>query len=187
MEKSWSFTTNAEMQAEINRIFANNGLQNVAVFAYDTVDSTNTRAKLFAKSCGAGLTPAIFISRAQSAGRGTRGRSFESPIDSGLYISFLFYPDLSAVDAAHLTTYAATRVCRAIDRISEGTAEAPRIKWVNDIYIGEKKLSGILTEGAPDEQGNLCYAVVGIGINLKSGALSKFNLRRGTAKSPYGK
>ena len=143
----------------------------ISVIRYDTTDSTNTRAKEYYKS-ERKASPAIFITRAQSAGRGTRGRSFESPIDSGLYISFLFYPDLSAVDAAHLTTYAATRVCRAIDRISNGTAEAPRIKWVNDIYIGEKKLSGILTEGAPDEQGNLCYAVVGIGINLKSGALS---------------
>ena len=139
----------------------------IPVIRYDITDSTNTRAKEYYKSEGK-ASPAIFITRAQSAGRGTRGRSFESPIDSGLYISLLFFPTLRAADAAHLTTYAATRVCRAIDRISKNAAVKPQIKWVNDIYIGEKKLSGILTEGAPDEHGNLCYAVVGIGINLKS-------------------
>lgn len=141
------------------------------VIRYGITDSTNTRAKEYFKSEGKG-SPAIFITRAQSAGRGTRGRSFESPKDSGLYISFLFYPDLSAADAAYITTYAATRVSRAIDRISNAEAPQTRIKWVNDIYIGEKKLAGILTEGSPDGEGRLLYAVVGIGINLKSGALS---------------
>ena len=143
----------------------------IKVIRYGTTDSTNTRAKEYYKSEG-NASPAIFITRAQSAGRGTRGRSFESPIDSGLYISFLFFPTLRAADAARLTTYAATRVCRAIDRISSGKTERPLIKWVNDIYIGEKKVAGILTEGTPDECGNLLYAVVGIGINLKRGALS---------------
>ena len=164
MEKSWSFATNAEMQAEINRIFANNGLQNVAVFTYDTVDSTNTRAKLFAKSCGAGLTPAIFISRAQSAGRGTRARSFESPLGAGLYMSILLPAHLVPENPAHLTSYTAVAVSRAIEGVTCGAVK-PLIKWVNDLVVADKKLGGILTEASFCDNGEAFY-VVGIGINL---------------------
>ncbi len=145
----------------------------IRLFCYDLTDSTNTRAKEFHKSEGASRTPAIFISRAQTAGRGTRGRSFESPADSGIYISFLFYPDIAAADSAKITTYAATRVIRAIDRFVGEKSSKPMIKWVNDIYIENKKISGILTEGEAGDDGILSYAIIGIGINLKRGALSE--------------
>ncbi len=167
MEKSWSFAINAEMQTEINRIFANNGLQNVAVFAYDTVDSTNTRAKLFAKSCGAGLTPAIFISRAQSAGRGTRARSFESPLGAGLYMSILLPAHLVPKNPSHLTSYTAVAVSRAIEGVTGGAVK-PLIKWVNDLVVADKKLGGILTEASFTDLGE-GFFIVGIGINLKDG------------------
>ena len=143
----------------------------IRVFRYGMTDSTNTRAKEYARSAGSEGSPAVFITRAQSAGRGTRGRAFESPDGAGLYISFLIYPALRPADAALITTYAATRVCRAVERVAGGTQAKPLIKWVNDIYLNGKKLSGILTEGAPDDNGALAYAIVGIGINIRSGAL----------------
>ena len=143
----------------------------IRVFRYGMTDSTNTRAKEYARSAGSEGSPAVFITRAQSAGRGTRGRAFESPDGAGLYISFLFYPALRPADAALITTYAATRVCRAVERVAGGIQAKPLIKWVNDIYLNEKKLSGILTEGAPGDNGALAYAIVGIGINIRSGAL----------------
>ena len=112
----------------------------------------------------------MFLTRAQSAGRGTRGRSFESPEGAGLYFSLLIYPSLHAKDAHLLTSAAAVAVCRALERESKGIS--PRIKWVNDVYLGERKLCCILTEGDCDDCGMLRYAVIGIGINVKRAALS---------------
>ena len=66
----------------------------IKVFRYSVTDSTNTRAKEYARDAGRADSPAVFITRAQSSGRGTRGRAFESPEGAGLYISFLFYPEL---------------------------------------------------------------------------------------------
>ena len=145
-----------------------NGLH---LFSYSLTDSTNTRAKEYANGAESDGKSAIFITRAQSAGRGTRGRSFESPDGAGLYMSILFYPDVPASSAALITTYAATAVCRAVLKISPRGKVEPKIKWVNDVYLGEKKLSGILTEGKPRTDGILSYAIVGIGINVKSNAL----------------
>lgn len=141
----------------------------IPLFEYEITDSTNTRAKEFYKNGGHPATPAIFISHAQSAGRGTRGRSFESPPESGIYMSILFYPALLAADASKITTYAATRVISAIDKFLEKNSPQPMIKWVNDIYIETKKIAGILTEGETGADGFLSYAIIGIGINVKRG------------------
>lgn len=145
----------------------------IRIFGYSVTDSTNTRAKEYQSAIGESRTPTLFISRAQSAGRGTRGRSFESPLDSGVYMSLLFYPDIPCEDSWKITTYAATRVVRAIDKFNKNPDLSPGIKWVNDVYINRKKVAGILTEGKSDEHGMLSYAILGIGINVKRGALPK--------------
>ena len=135
------------------------------IFRYGVTDSTNTRAREYARLHDAKL-PAVFIAEGQTEGRGRRGRSFDSEIGAGLYISFLFRPDASLSDPAKITARAAVAVCRAIDRacgLSVG------IKWVNDIFSSNKKLGGILTEGEFDsDTGELSYAVCGIGVNLFS-------------------
>lgn len=97
-------------------------------------------------------------------GRGRRDHSFFSPPDSGLYLSFLLRPDLSARDALSLTTCAAASVALAIEECAGVDA---KIKWVNDVFCHGKKVCGILTEAALDlETGGLQYAIVGIGVNL---------------------
>ena len=148
-------------------------LHGVRAFFYEKTDSTNTRAKLFAENEGkVGASPAIFFTRAQSAGRGTRARTFESPEGAGLYVSFLLYPTLSGKDLLSLTTYAAVAVCRAVEKISAHSL-SPRIKWVNDITVNDRKLCGILTEGKISPSGECEYAIVGIGINLADGEHSE--------------
>ena len=100
----------------------------------------------------------------QTAGRGRRDHSFFSPPDSGLYLSFLLRPDLSARDALSLTTCAAASVALAIEECAGVDA---KIKWVNDVFCHGKKVCGILTEAALDlETGGLQYAIVGIGVTL---------------------
>jgi BirA family biotin operon repressor/biotin-[acetyl-CoA-carboxylase] ligase len=135
------------------------------IFRYEITDSTNTRAREYARLRNAEF-PAVFVADGQTAGRGRRGRSFDSELGGGLYISFLFRPEDKAFDPAKITVRAAVAVCRAIDRacgLSVG------IKWVNDIFVSNKKLGGILTEGEFDaDTGALSFAVCGIGINLFS-------------------
>ena len=130
----------------------------IRIFDYDVTDSTNQRAKEYAKENGAHF-PAVFIAEEQTAGRGRRGRSFDSAKGAGLYISFLFRTD-GELDASRITMGAAVKLLRVIYALSGVKA---RIKWVNDIFVGSRKLAGILTEG---ELGSFGYAVCGIGINL---------------------
>ena len=156
--------SDSSFEKETKSLLKMRGEDNVDVFFYEITDSTNTRAKLYAENRDCGdCRPAIFFSHAQHAGRGTRGRSFESPSGGGVYISYLLYPKSGIADSLALTTYAAVSVCRAIKRITDKID--PKIKWVNDITVDGKKLSGILTEGRI-EDGRMKYAIVGIGVNV---------------------
>ena len=129
------------------------------LYVFDSIDSTNSYAKNYAKSTESKM-PVIFVAAEQSAGRGTRGRSFISRNGAGLYMSILFYPE-KGITPADVTVYCAVKACEGIDSLC---SLRPGIKWVNDLYVNGKKLSGILTEGSLDENG-LAYAVCGIGIN----------------------
>ena len=131
------------------------------VTVFDTLESTNRTAREIAKS-NPNSGDQLIIARSQTGGRGRMGRSFFSP-DGGLYMSFLFRPDVSAADSVKITAAAAVAVARAIDSIAGTKSE---IKWVNDVYIGGKKICGILTEGQTRTDGSLEYAILGIGINL---------------------
>lgn len=138
------------------------------IYYYKTTDSTNTRAKELARSRAAGVRcPAVFIAEEQTGGRGRLGRSFHSA-RGGVYISFLIYPDTTAEKATAITAYAAVMLSAVVKRL---TGCEPKIKWVNDLYLGGKKLAGILTEGEIKEGGDLAFAVCGIGLNLSKSAI----------------
>ena len=128
--------------------------------ALERIDSTNSYAK---ELCGKGAKEGDCVfALNQSGGRGRMGRSFFS-YDGGIYMSLILKPELSADGALSITTAAAVAVSEAIERLF---GKDTKIKWVNDIYIGDKKVCGILTEGAIGEGGKLSYAILGIGINL---------------------
>lgn len=105
------------------------------------------------------------VAGAQTRGKGRTGRSFYSPADTGIYLSLLFRPkDCGPAQAVKFTTMAAVAACEAIEKVSH---RSPQIKWVNDIYIDGKKVSGILTEASVSlENGSLEYVLLGIGINV---------------------
>ena len=147
----------AELSADINK--------RVRLHLYELTDSTNTRAKELAERATAEERALIhvFLAAEQTAGRGRLGRSFSSE-GGGVYMSILTFPDASAADGALVTAYTAVALCRVLERL---TPLIPRIKWVNDIYVGDKKLAGILTEGSIDvTDGRLRYSVTGIGVNV---------------------
>ncbi len=143
-----------------------------AAFSLDvrqSVTSTNTLAKeAAAKGAKEGT---VIIAREQTEGRGRMGRSFYSPSSSGIYFSIILRPELSLEDSLLITTSTAVAVAKAIEAIAKVKAS---IKWVNDIFIGEKKVCGILTEASLNfESGGLEYAVVGIGINIETQSFPK--------------
>jgi BirA family biotin operon repressor/biotin-[acetyl-CoA-carboxylase] ligase len=144
------------------------------IFSADQVDSTNRLAKDFAKGITDPLIPEsekfsedyhyLFVADGQSGGKGRLGRRFVSDSGVGLYMSYLFKPKLPPAELTTLTAYAAVCAANAIERLCGGEVG---IKWVNDIYIGGKKAAGILTESALTPAGEVAYAIVGIGINVK--------------------
>ena len=142
--------------------FLNDELKNkIKVEVLEKATSTNTLVREKANESEEGL---VIVAREQSAGRGRMGRSFFSPGDSGVYMSLLLKPEIRPEDAVQITTAAAVSVCRALE--SFGVSD-PKIKWVNDIYIGERKVCGILTESSFNSQsGTLDFAVLGVGINI---------------------
>ena len=105
----------------------------------------------------------VLVASEQTLGRGRMGRKFVSPADTGIYFSILLRPDIPASDSLFLTTSAAVAVAKAIEDVSDKKA---KIKWVNDVFVDNKKACGILTEATFNmETGKLNYAIVGIGIN----------------------
>lgn len=147
---------------EIRANIKNKELADIDIFIYEKTNSTNTRARLFAKE-NENISRAVFIAVSQDEGRGRLGRSFHSDGEVGLYISFLTRDRDFLSDGTLITAKAGVDTVSAIKELSGYGA---KIKWVNDIVADGKKLAGILTEGGFSESGELEFAVVGIGINL---------------------
>lgn len=140
----------------------------VSIIPFETTDSTNTQAKLY---CGqfkdSGITsPVLFTANHQNGGKGRLGRSFYSPADTGLYMSLLIKADEIESDIVCVTTATAVCVADAIKKLCNITV---RIKWVNDIYIDNKKVCGILCEAVtnPDTM-KIEYIIIGIGVNVST-------------------
>lgn len=109
-------------------------------------------------------TLSLVLANKQTAGRGRFNRRFESPADLGLYMSLVIKDRIDAANAAVLTCAVAVAVRRAVLRC-HGVELG--IKWVNDLYLGDKKVAGILTEASMDmESGSLFNVVIGVGINI---------------------
>lgn len=130
---------------------------------FDKITSTNTVLKERAEK--GEIENTVLVSDFQTDGRGRLGKTFFSPKGCGIYFSYLIKPSMRADDAVFVTVAAAVAMRRAIkDVFSIGT----KIKWVNDIYYENKKLCGILTEGKISKDGTLDYAVLGVGVNIKT-------------------
>lgn len=134
------------------------------IYIFKSVDSTNHTAKKMALEQASHGT--VVLAEEQTAGRGRMGRSFHSPAGSGIYMSFILRPNLTNSDSVLITTAAAVAVARAIEQV---TQIHTGIKWVNDIYVKDKKVCGILTEALTNfENGNIESIILGIGINFST-------------------
>lgn len=129
---------------------------------YDLTDSTNSEAKrLIVKGAAHGT---VVISDAQTNGRGRMSRNFYSPAGTGLYMTLIVNPDFDISKAVLVTAMAAVASARAISTICGIETD---IKWVNDLYLKNKKVAGILTEAVSNfETGVIESVIIGIGINI---------------------
>ena len=124
-----------------------------------TTESTNKEAKeLFLKN----RKNVLVIAEEQTAGRGRFDRKFSSPEGKGIYMSLAFSVSDFFKEFSYITPFAAVAVSQAIRKIYH---VEPKIKWVNDVYINNKKVCGILSEivfcqSQPD------FVIVGIGVNV---------------------
>ena len=132
------------------------------IHIYNKESSSNTIAK---ELCIKGEKEgSVVIVKSQTNGKGRMGRSFLSSSENGLYMSIILRPQINAEECVSITVAGAVAVLEAIEELTDKKAE---IKWVNDIYINDKKCCGILTESAMDvNSGKLQYAIIGIGVNL---------------------
>ncbi len=132
------------------------------VYCYDAVGSTNTEASHLAEK-GA-PHGSLVVAGSQDAGRGRRGRGWESPADQGIFMTLIVKPDILPENASMLTLVMAIAAAKGIER---ETGLSPEIKWPNDIVVRGKKICGILTEmSAQIDYVN--HIVIGVGINVQN-------------------
>lgn len=129
---------------------------------YDEIASTNAEAKSLAADGAPEGT--VAIAEAQTAGRGRLGRRWTSPAGKGLLFSVVLRPDLPMADAHLMTLVAATATAAAIE---EQSSQPVAIKWPNDLFVGDRKVGGILLE-VSGEQDEIDWIVVGVGINVNT-------------------
>ncbi len=134
------------------------------IIVYDTTESTNNVAKELASSGAEHGT--VIVADMQTNGKGRLGRNFVSPKGKGLYMSVIIRPDFSIETASLITSATA---CAAASAVENLCGHDVKIKWVNDLYMNGRKICGILTEASCGlEMKSLDYAVIGIGINVRS-------------------
>lgn len=124
---------------------------------FDQLDSTSqTLWQLVESGSPAGT---VVMATQQTAGRGQRGRTWQSEL-GGLYLSVLLEPDIAIADGTLLTFCTAWGLADVLQRL----AIPVELKWPNDLVIGKQKLGGILTE-TRSQQDVITHAVVGVGLN----------------------
>lgn len=130
--------------------------------AYESIGSTNEEACRLARE-GAADGTAVWALR-QTAGRGRRGRGWDSP-EGNLYCSLILRPSRPAAEAAQLTFVTAVALGEAVGELLPETADL-RYKWPNDLLLGGRKVAGILLESAGAAKGAVDWLVIGVGLNV---------------------
>lgn len=134
------------------------------LFCYRSVKSTNDLAADMAER-GA-IEGTVITSEEQVKGRGRLGRQWHSPTGTGIYVSMIFRPDLRPDSAPGISVATAVALADTLDAYLPNDV---RIKWPNDVLIGNRKIAGILTELSA-ERNRVEHVIVGVGINVNQRA-----------------
>ncbi|WP_022760182.1 MULTISPECIES: biotin--[acetyl-CoA-carboxylase] ligase [unclassified Butyrivibrio] len=140
------------------------GVDSELITIYDELESTNKTARSMASFDAP--HGSVIISKTQTGGTGRKKRHFSSP-KGGIYMSIILRPErMNIFDYSLITPFVGVCVCKALE---SAIGVFPSIKWLNDLYIDDKKICGILSEAGTDfDTGELQYIVIGIGINFNS-------------------
>ena len=112
-----------------------------------------------------GREGAVVVADEQTEGRGRRGRAWFSPPGSGLYVSVVLTPGAAKIDPARATAVVTLAAGVAIaDGIEASTGLSAQLKWPNDLYVGRRKLAGILAEA------DMPAVTLGYGVNISAAA-----------------
>ena len=106
----------------------------------------------------------VVLADGQTAGKGRRGRTWESPMGENVYMSLLLRPEIQPDKAPMLTLVMAYCVAKVLKKLG---FEAVQIKWPNDLVLSGKKVCGILTEMSLDG-GQIQHVIIGVGINVNN-------------------
>lgn len=125
-------------------------------------DSTQLDAK---QGIEAGhVSPALYLAPHQNKAKGRFGRPFYASKSGGIYMSLRLSPNVPFLEFKPYTILAAAAVVKAIRSLCDLDVQ---IKWVNDIYLGQKKVAGILTEAISSmENQRVTDVIIGVGINV---------------------
>ena len=130
----------------------------------DSVDSTNSEAE---RQLVAGCpVPLVILARAQTQGRGRRGRAWHSTASGNLYATFVFRPQLGPEHMQDFTLWMGLNICELVANFCK---IKPGLKWPNDLMVGGRKAGGMLTEARIDSD-QIRDLVFGLGLNLNSRA-----------------
>jgi BirA family biotin operon repressor/biotin-[acetyl-CoA-carboxylase] ligase len=137
---------------------------------FQSLDSTNKYLQEQAEKSD--CSGSVVLAERQTSGRGRRGKTWVSPFAANIYMSILWDFEQGAQALEGLSLAIGVAVRRALIEMG---LEDVRLKWPNDIYIGNKKLGGILLEMIGDPAGH-CSVVIGVGINVSMPASIAVNI-----------
>jgi BirA family biotin operon repressor/biotin-[acetyl-CoA-carboxylase] ligase len=106
----------------------------------------------------------VLFAESQTAGRGQRSNKWVTPVGHDLMFSVLLRPTVPSHLWPRLTTLAALAICRGVESF---LPLHPAIKWPNDVYLGFRKVAGLLAETFTGADGQ-SFLVLGIGLNVNS-------------------
>jgi BirA family biotin operon repressor/biotin-[acetyl-CoA-carboxylase] ligase len=129
------------------------------IHGFDTINSTNSKARILAIEDADEGT--VIFAEVQSSGKGRLNREWSSP-KGGLWLSIILRPNIKPTESTRMTLMAGVVVAKVLIKIYGLDA---RIKWPNDVMIGDKKVCGILTE-LRTIGGEIEHLILGIGINV---------------------
>ncbi|MBI1860053.1 MAG: biotin--[acetyl-CoA-carboxylase] ligase [Deltaproteobacteria bacterium] len=139
------------------------------VLTFDSLDSTNTKAKAVAAEGGELGT--VVVAKSQTGGRGRGRRTWHSP-EGGLYFSVLLAPRQGR-RPTDLPILAGVAIAQAIKEILPKATDVS-LKWPNDVLVNWKKVAGILCEAVSEGKMNTCVVGIGINVNLSQAELAPF-------------
>ncbi|MBL8602860.1 MAG: biotin--[acetyl-CoA-carboxylase] ligase [Myxococcales bacterium] len=136
------------------------------IFKSETGSTNDDARALGLRGAAAGT---LVLADAQTAGRGRRGRVWQSPPGANLYFSAVLRPRRPLSEVPSLTLATGLALCEAVAALVP-PEHTPQIKWPNDLVVGGRKLAGILIEGSLTGP-SLDFAIAGVGINVLGATL----------------